>query len=132
MSWLTVPADRRISRTAALLATVVLMMAAPALAQDDAEEEFGWPVEIEADKGTIIMYQPQLESFVGDRLEGRAAVALTPKSKTEPIFGAIWLVCRVATDMDTRMVGLEAVEVTAAKFPELEDQAQVEEFSSFI
>jgi hypothetical protein len=76
-----------------------------------------WPREIKVPEGEIVMYQPQLESFKGDKLTGRAAVAVTPTGKTEPVFGAVWLAARVSTDRNTRTVTLVDVEVTQAKFP---------------
>ncbi len=80
-----------------------------------AEED--WPREIIVPEAKIEMYQPQLESFEGDKLEARAAVSVTKKGETEPVFGAVWLAARVLTDRDTRMVTLESVKMTNARFP---------------
>lgn len=76
-----------------------------------------WPREIVVPEGKIVMYQPQLESFKDNKLTGRAAVAVTPSGKTEPVFGAVWLEVRVLTDRDTRIVTLVDINVTQAKFP---------------
>ena len=78
-----------------LLAT--LLMTGPLAAQ-----ELGWPREIVVPEGKVVMYQPQADSFEDDLLTGRAAVSVTPTGQNEPVFGAVWMKSRVATDRDTR------------------------------
>lgn len=44
--------------------------------------ELSWPLEIESDNGIVItLYQPQLESFEANMLEGRMAITIKPKAK---------------------------------------------------
>lgn len=76
-----------------------------------------WPREIDSPKGTITLYQPQIDSYSGNSLSARAAISIVPTGKTTPIFGAVWLDCRVSTDRPTRTVELEDVKVTQIKFP---------------
>jgi uncharacterized membrane protein YgcG len=64
-----------------------------------------------------MMYQPQLESFNANKLTARAAVSVTPKGQTEPIFGAVWLDARFSIDRNTRTVKLLDVDIPEAKFP---------------
>lgn len=96
-----------------MIAAVLIHVAAVNVfaAEDD------WPHEIVVPEGKIIMYQPQLESFKGDKLTGRAAVSVTKKGESEPVFGAVWLEAKVQTDRNSRMVALESVKVTNARFP---------------
>jgi hypothetical protein len=63
------------------------------------------------------MYQPQIESYSGNSLKARAAVSIIPEGKDEPIFGAIWVDCRVMTDRPTRTVKIEEMEVRRTRFP---------------
>jgi hypothetical protein len=84
-------------------------------------QDNGWPREIERPKGKIMIYQPQLESFEGDRLKSRAAVSVTLKD-AEPVFGAVWFDARVMTDRDTRMVSLLEVNIPDLKFPNATDE----------
>ena len=61
------------------------------LLADDPEVKFSWPMEIESEDGFVTtLYQPQLESFEDNILEGRMAVTIKPPEK-ELIFGALWL-----------------------------------------
>jgi hypothetical protein len=80
-------------------------------------EELGWPREIEAEEGRILVYQPQLESFAGNDLKGRAAVSVQGVGKDEPVFGAVWLDARVETDRDERIVQVQDIEVSDVRFP---------------
>lgn len=82
--------------------------------EDPAEN---WPRDIVAPKGTITIYQPQLETFEGDQLTARAAVSVLPTGSTEPVFGAVWMSAHVATDRDTRIVTVLDIDVTKVVFP---------------
>jgi hypothetical protein len=86
---------------------------------------------LDGDGGQIIIYQPQSESYQGNMLEARAAVAVTLKGATEPVFGAMWFAARMSTDLDARLISCENLQVTAASFPTLED-AQVEKLSTYL
>ncbi|UCE58424.1 MAG: hypothetical protein JSU63_13390 [Phycisphaerales bacterium] len=77
-----------------------------------------WPLEIDVPTAKIVIYQPQLESFEGNKLTARAAVAVTKADTAEPVFGAVWFAARVETDRDARTVTCLQVDVTDAKFPE--------------
>ena len=81
-----------------------------------------WPREVLSSEGTITMYQPQIESYSGNSLKARAAVSIVPVGKDEPVFGAIWVTCRVLTDRPTRTVKLEEMEVRRIRFPEGTDE----------
>jgi len=109
-------------RLASALALVVCLLCPTASLGQDEENLVSWPRQLDGEKGQIVIYQPQLESYSGDRLEARAAVSVTEKGETEPVFGAVWLEARVVTDMDTRMVSLESVKVTTAQFPSAADE----------
>lgn len=76
-----------------------------------------WPREIPSSEGLITMYQPQIEKYSGNVLRARAAVSIIPIGKEEPVFGAVWVSCRVFTDRPTRTVKLEEMEVRKIKFP---------------
>lgn len=97
-----------------VLSIAVVIVAVSASYSQTAPE---WPHNIYVPQGTITIYQPQLESFKGDKLTGRAAVSLTKKGETEPVFGAVWVTARVATDRDTRMVTCLDIDVTDVKAP---------------
>jgi hypothetical protein len=103
-----------IGRVCLILALILFISAGTSAASDS----LNWPREVEVPEATIVIYQPQLETFKDDHLTSRAAVSVTGKEKETPVFGAVWFDARVSTDLDTRMVTVLDVSVTAAKFPE--------------
>lgn len=80
--------------------------------------ESAWPREIITPKGSIVLYQPQPDSFKGDRLEARAAVSVTPTGAAEPVFGAVWFDARVSTDRESRTVTIVDMKIPRVRFPE--------------
>lgn len=83
-----------------------------------------WPLRIETTAGLIEVYQPQPEKLDGDKLTARAAVSVQAPGSAEPVFGAVWLQARVATDRDTRAVTILDVNVRRVRFPDSQEQQQ--------
>ncbi len=94
-------------------------------------EPISWPRQLDTEKGSIVIYQPELESLSGDVLESRAALSYTEKGKS-PVFGAIWTRSRLSTDLEARIVALESIEVTDAKFPEVDDPERIDQLKRFL
>lgn len=111
--------------------TILILLANTGLrAQEDME--FSWPIEIESESGYVTtLYQPQLESFEANILEGRMAVTINPPEK-EIIFGAIWFKARMATDLDNRTVLLEKMDIIKTHFPDIVEEDKLEEFSKLL
>jgi uncharacterized membrane protein YgcG len=80
--------------------------------------EPAWPRELERNGAQIIVYQPQPETFKGNKLTGRAAVSVTAPGESEPKFGAFWIEARVETDRDERLVTLLELKVPKVRFPD--------------
>ena len=122
------------SRTAPLMVALALALLAlapaGALGQDE-DGEFSWPKKLTVARGEIIIYQPQIESLVGDKLESRSAISIKAAGQEDMIFGAMWFQSQLATDMDTRRATLIQTKVTAAKFPDA-DQEEVDELSRYL
>lgn len=95
----------------ALLAAVVLRPA-PVRAE-------GWPRQVQTGQWTVTIYQPQIESFKDDKVAARAAVSVAKKGVENPVFGAVWLEGRVATDYDARTISLIELKVTTVKFADV-------------
>jgi len=102
-----------------ILITICLFVSNSIQAQED--EELGWPREIDKKGYYVLFYQPQLESFEENMLEGRMAVSIKKKDG-QPVFGAAWFKTRVDTDYDTRMVSFEDLSFTDSKFPEVKEE----------
>lgn len=96
-----------------------------------AEEGSGWPKKIEEGDATIVIYQPQVEALTSNTMESRAAVSITNEEFTSPIFGAMWFDCKISTDRDERTVTLTEIKVSAAKFPDIEEE-NIQQLSTFL
>ena len=96
-----------------------------------AGEQSDWPKKIEKNNTTVIIYQPQVESLTAIKMEARAAVSVTNEEYTSPVFGAMWFDCNIFTDRDERIVQLIDIEVSAARFPEIEDE-KIQVLSAFL
>ena len=111
-----------------LLITLSLVLALlPVFSQDKEPQKLQWPKEIEKDGTVVVLYQPQLESFEGNMLQGRMALSVTPKDE-DIIFGALWFKARMRTDYDERTAVLEKLDITKIHFPEFNDTAKIERF----
>jgi hypothetical protein len=106
-------------RLTCLVLVLMLVFSAPAARAD----ELSWPQELTADGGaTVTVYQPQVEEFSGNSLEGRAAVSVkTADVSGTPVFGAIWFEARLDTDRDTRTALIRDVDVVEVRFADATD-----------
>jgi hypothetical protein len=106
--------------------SLILILTRPSLAAQDP-----WPKRFEDPKGTVVMYQPQVEAFKDDKLTARAAVSVKTTVMKTQVFGAVWLSGRVRTDRDTRMATIDEIKVTDAKFPAAKPE-QLEKLKTFL
>ena len=113
--------------TATLLAIVV------AVTQAANADPVGWPQQLDAEDGAaVIVYQPQVESFSGNELEARAAVAVKKADAgSVPVFGAIWMRARLDVDRDTRTAVIRAISVEDVRFADASD-AEMQQLAAFI
>ncbi|KPJ84123.1 MAG: hypothetical protein AMS19_01910 [Gemmatimonas sp. SG8_23] len=99
---------------------LLLLGAGPAPQELENDE---WPKAIELANARIVIYQPELESFEGNDLSGRAAVSVTAEQTGgEPVFGVVWIDARVETDRDARTVTVLDIEVPTVRFPNSEPE----------
>jgi hypothetical protein len=107
----------RLSNTLAVLCLATLATAG--LATPAAAQYTTWPQEIVAPEGTVVVYQPQYETFKGDQVTGRAAMSVTATGKTEPVFGVFWFTARIETDQATDTARFRDAKVTNVRWPNM-------------
>jgi hypothetical protein len=105
-------------RTLSCLVFGVTVLSGSVSAQDDPNP---WPRDILAPNATVTMYQPQLESFEGNTLTARAAVAVDTGG-AEPVYGAVWMTASILTDREERTAELVSLDVTRVRFAESDDE----------
>jgi len=81
-----------------------------------------WPRQVQVSNATLLVYQPQVESWTGNMLSFRSAVAVRPTSAKDEVFGVVWATARTQVDRVSRIVVLEDFKVTKSNFPTLPDQ----------
>jgi hypothetical protein len=114
------------------LVPVLPLLLALFLPRQAVADDSDWPKEFKVEKGKVVVYQPQPETFDGNKLTSRAAISVTLPGSKDPVFGAIWSEARVHTDRDERTVTLEAIKITNIKFPEKVDSAKIAKLKEFI
>jgi len=94
-------------------------------------DDTGWPKRIDKNGAAVVIYQPQVESLTSIQLEARSAVSVSLAEGESPVFGAMWFDCHITTDKDERSVRLQELKVTAAKFPDMEEDV-IQKLSAFL
>jgi hypothetical protein len=86
-----------------------------------------WPKTLSlsgsAGSATYTMYQPQLDSWDGYRIEAHAAVSVLLSGTKEAVFGVVEITAKTNVDRQSRTVDFQDIEVTKATFPTTPDKA---------
>src|SRR5262245_46731135 len=83
-----------------------------------------WPRDVTLGNADALIYQPQIDSWQGNQLAWRVAVALRPTGAKDETFGVLWGTARTEVDRTTRTVQLEDVNVSKINFPTMPDKGQ--------
>ncbi len=93
-------------------------------AQTDKITDIEWPREVSTNEGILTYYQPQIDSYTGNILEGRCAISLKPE-KGEMLFGAFWFRSFLQTDKEARTAVLDQIDIMDLQFPGLTDSTEI-------
>ena len=97
-------------------------------AQSDTIPELEWPREVQTENGKLIYYQPQIDSYKANILEGRCALSYKP-AEGDMLFGAFWFEAFLQTDKEARTAVMDQINVTDLQFPGLTDSIEIAEKS---
>ena len=79
----------------------------------------GWPRRVALKSGTVDWYQPQIESWTGQKkMIAWSAVSFTPTGTTTPALGTIKIEGDTRVALDDRLVGIE-LQIVEYNFPSL-------------
>ncbi len=78
-----------------------------------------WPRDVSLPDAALLIYQPQVNSWSGNRLDLRAAVAIKPSGAEGETFGTVFARVRTQVDKVERTVVLEDLEILKSDFPTL-------------
>ena len=82
-----------------------------------------WPRTIQLPDAAALVYSPQVESWEGNQLAFRCAVAIKPTSSDDTSYGVVWATARTDVDRVNRRVSLADLTLTRSNFPTLTDGA---------
>jgi hypothetical protein len=111
-------------RLVPLLMFLFILPAGAAPAEDDAPAPPPWPRIIKQNGAILKLYPPQIDSWVGDQLKGRAVVEAQAKADAPSVYGVVTVTARTLVDREERTVDLGDYKVEKAEFPTGGDAAK--------
>jgi hypothetical protein len=90
-------------------------------AQTPVDEESPWPRVRSTNGHTVTLHQPQVESWTSNSFNARAAVGLKLAGSKSEWLGVVWLAAHGSVDRSNRIVTLDRLEITKARFPDAPD-----------
>lgn len=111
---------------AALLTCCADVTAQPASTPSDAAAAAAlprdpWPRDVSISNAALLIYQPQVNSWVDNKLSFRSAMAIKPTGAKEETFGVVFATARTQVDKVERTVVFENMQITKLDFPTLPD-----------
>jgi hypothetical protein len=91
--------------------------------QQNVAGDLSWPRGFDVGTDQLEVYQPQIESWQGDRIAGRAAIAVGPKDGA-PTYGVAHFTARAAVDKTAGTVTLGGIVIDKVDVPTAPAQAQ--------
>ena len=80
-----------------------------------------WPRDVALANASVVVYQPQVNSWTGNQLSFRVALALKPAGSSTPSYGTASGTARTVVDRGARLVDLEDFGPFEFRFPALAD-----------
>ncbi|MEP7328781.1 MAG: hypothetical protein ABI777_06180, partial [Betaproteobacteria bacterium] len=93
----------------------------PAPAKTSTIPPDSWPRVVDLSTGQVLVYQPQVTSWTGNRIDFRAAMALKPDGAKDENFGVAMVSARTQVDKIMRTVVFENLTFSKIDFPTLPD-----------
>ncbi|MBV8744548.1 MAG: hypothetical protein JO134_05845 [Xanthobacteraceae bacterium] len=84
--------------------------------------DLGWPRDFDVGSDQLQVYQPQIETWQDDRMSGRMAIAVGPKSGP-PTYGVAHFSARATMDKTAGTVTLGSITISKVDVPTVPDQA---------
>jgi hypothetical protein len=107
----------------ALLSASSSAVAQPAADAASVAGDLSWPRGFQTGNQQLEVYQPQIESWQGDRIAGRAAIAVGPKDGA-PTYGVAHFTARASVDKTAGIVTLNNMAIDKVDVPTAPAQAQ--------
>jgi len=90
-------------------------------AQTAMDEDSPWPRVRSTNGNTVTLNLPQVERWTSNWFVARVAVEVKPANAKKELFGVVWFEAHGSVDRSKRLVTLDRLEITKARFPEAKD-----------
>jgi hypothetical protein len=100
-----------------LFVSALFALGLPVLSAQSSAGDGDWPREIDTGDVHLVIYQPQVDRWEGNRIEARVAVIATRKDDSNEVFGTLSFQARTDVDRETRIVTFEDIVLKQADFP---------------
>lgn len=97
------------------------MTAGFGFAQTPLDEETPWPRVRSTNGNTVTLHLPQVERWTSNSFAARAVVAVKSKDAKKESLGVVWFEANGRVDRANRIVTLDRMEITKARFPDATD-----------
>jgi hypothetical protein len=104
-----------------LLILLMAFVGNRSVAQTALDEESPWPRVRSTNGHTVTICQPQVESWTSNTFSARAAVEVKLADAKRELFGVVWFSATGRVDQSSRIVTLDRMEITKARFPDAAD-----------
>lgn len=81
-----------------------------------------WPRDLSLANAAVLVYQPQINTWNGNQIDFRVALAIKPVGAQEETFGVVFATARTQVDKVARTVVFENLKITSSNFPTLPDR----------
>jgi len=81
-----------------------------------------WPRQADRGNETVLVYQPQIKSWVGDELTAYAALAVVNNAEKKTRYGVVSFTARTEVDKVNRQVALDNFQITQVEFPAMKSR----------
>jgi hypothetical protein len=85
------------------------------------DEDSPWPRVRATNGNTVTIHLPQVESWTSNSFKARAAVEVKLAGEKSELLGAAWFEALGSVDRSNRLVTLDRLEITRARFPDSKD-----------
>ena len=91
-----------------------------------------WPMQVTDNGRTFQIYQPQIDKWENNRLEGRSAVSVRNEASGQQNFGVVYFSARTEVDPGSRTVTVRDAVISKADFPVVAGGNGVDDYLSVL
>jgi len=112
------------SRSFFLFFLIAIVFSINVKSQDNSSSDGGWPKVMLSGSDTVVMYQPQVDSWTDNLLAFRTAICYINSTDGKQVFGVLVFSARTEVDKPNNLVYIEDLKTTSMNFPSMQDNGK--------